>query len=468
MGEDRAFRVLVVGFDFWLIEHVCDRVQAETGFAFSHILEPALDKHAVSKRPDSARLFCIRDDVRMSMPRPDARKLAMLEQPGVPTIHTMIMSDRIVRNLDYSDGLAYATYLADRFEYLYERIKPSIIVGGFDGLHTSMAFAVARKLGIPWFSNTFGVIVPGLTGYCAGMTPGTLVPLGIMSPEELRAMSEQGLLAFETGRTVIPAYLSANNLAIIARRLPKHFATLYETISRVVAGRFDRFTEYPLHFLVREYFRKRTNLLLLPKHWFVDKPPREPYLFFGFHMQPESSIDVWAPFYADQFNVVEAIARAAPPSHQILIKLHKSDADNYSRHHLDRLRRLPGVRLVSPFVSSRVFIENAALALTIHGHIGLEAALLGRPVLVFGDSRMTELPSVTRVGRVTDLPAQIRSKLSEAPPTREAIIQGFMKFLSNYAPGCSSDWNRIPPASEIEALAKQFRALRKLVENQNS
>ena len=68
-----------------------------------------------------------------------------------------------------------------------------------------------------------------------------------------------------------------------------------------------------------------------------------------------------------------------------------------------------------------------------------------------------------RVNRITDLPTQIRSELSEERPAREAIVRGLMSFLSRYAPGCYNDWEVAPSAAEIEALVDQFKALRDFV-----
>jgi hypothetical protein len=449
---------------FELIDRLWARIQSASGFRFSHILEPSIDQTVLAKRHDAAHFYCVRDDVRMQMPSPDKERLAALEQPGVPTIHNMIMSDRVTRTLDYMDALSYATYLEQRFVYLFSQIKPSVIIGGFDGLHSGIAMAVARSLGIPWFAINFTTIPPGLTGFCTGMTPDTGFTNWPSSPEVLQALAEKTLHEFETQRLVAPLYISANNIYMVIKRMPRHFKAFYEAIFRMIALRSDKFTQYSARRLAMEYIRKRRNMLLLPKEWFCDTPPATPYLFIGLHMQPESSIDVWAPFFSDQISVIEAISRSTPPTHQILVKLHKSDADNYSRRQLDRLRRLPGVRLVSPFAQSRIFIENASLVLAIQGNIALEAAMLGRPVLVFGDTKFMDLPSVTRVNRTTDLPAQIRSKLSEKPPAREAILCGLMSYLSRYAPGCYNNWEVTPSAAEISNMVELFKALREYVE----
>jgi hypothetical protein len=465
-GDNNRFKILTAGYGFRIIECLWSRIQVATGFDVLHVLHPELDKYALAKHDDTAHYFCLRDNVRMMMPLPDDEYLSSLEQAGVPTIHNMIMCDQMLRALDYTESLAYASYMGHRMEHLFRQIKPSLIISGFDGFHSSMAMAVAWKLNIPFYVLSFTSIPKGLTGFCTGMNTSTCFSVRPISSEALRALAERTLGEFESHRLVAPTILTENSVAMIFKRLPGRIRTYCKAVSRAIVLRFDKFTQPPVWRSALDYFRKRRNLLFLPTKWFIDDPPATPYLFIGLHMQPEMAIDVWSPFFSDQFNVIEAIARSTPPTHQLLVKLHKIDADNYSRRQLDRLRRLPGVRLVSPFASSRTFIENASLVLSIQGTITLEAAMLGRPVMVFGETKYMVLPSVSRVNRITDLPEQIRRKLSEEPPPREAIIRGLMSYLSCYALGCYNDWEVAPSASEIEALALHFMALRDLLEDQ--
>ena len=462
-SSEHDFHILTIGWAPDVIDRLLDPIALATGFRFSHVVDPLLDRQSMQGSGDGRR-FLVRDDHSMPMPAPDHQKLFDLEGPGIPTIHNMIMCDPIVRSLEYSEALAYATYLAQRFESLIRELNPSMVLGGFDALHGGIGLAVARSMGVPWFALHFTTIPRGRAGFCERMAPDASVSYLPQSAEELRELADRTLREFETKRLVVPAYLSANTIGAIARRFPSHFRTLFRSFRRVFSGRFDRFTQVPARRLVLEYIRKRSNVARLPRKWFVETPPSGPFLFFGFQRQPESSVDVWAPFFADQFAVVEAIARSAPPTHQVLVKIHKSDADNYSPRDLDRLRRLPGVRLVSPDAASRDFIEQASLIIAIQGNMGLEAALLGRPVLVFGDSGFVKLPSVTKVRRITDLPDQIRSKLSEHPPSREEILRGYMAYLGAYAPACYNDWTATPTKAEIEALAKHFKALQDVVE----
>lgn len=465
--ESDNFHILTAGYGFHVIDRFWCRIKAASGYAVSHLLHPSLDQYEVCKRSNTAHLYCLRDDVRMKMPLPDKAYLATLEQTGVPTIHNMIMGDEMLRALDYTESLAYATYMGQRMELLFRQIKPSVIISGFDAFHSSMAMAVARKLGIPWFALSFSTIPTGLTGFSRVMNTGGTFTVLPSSEDVLRALAERTLLEFEAQRLIAPTISTENSVAKIIKRLPQRIKGFCRAVGRNANLRFDKYTQPPLGRSIRTYLRKRRNLLLLPTSWFVDSPPSTPYLFIGLHMQPEMAIDVWAPFYSDQFSVIEAIARSAPPTHQLMVKLHKIDADNYSRRELDLLRQLPGVQIVSPFASSRAFIEKAALVFSIQGTITLESAMLGRPVLVFGETVYMTLPTVTRVNRATDLPDQIRSKLSESPPTREATIRGLVSLYSCYAPGCFNDWDTLPTDAEIQALVSHFDALRISINTKN-
>lgn len=462
------FHVVSVGWSLRLIVGVLDRIEARTDWRFSHINVAQRDLDVPDDRAQGRRLFFVRLGRRLKLPDADPELLSRLEHANVPTIHNMIMSDRLARHLDYDEVLAYATYLAGRFTQLYQELEPAILLGGFDSLHSGIALAVAQSLGIPWFALHFTTLPRGLSGFCAGLTPDRVAMVGPYAAAERRSLAERTIDEFERRAIVIPTYLSANTATAVIRRLPRHMSVLNRAISRLLTGRFDKFTEYPVSRLCWEWLRKRWNLVTLPTRWFYDRPPTAPYVFFGLHMQPESSIDVWAPFYANQPSVIESIARALPPTHQLLVKLHKSDADNYSRGELNRIRRLPGVRLVSPFAPSRAFLDNASLVIAIQGTIGLEAALLGKPVLTFGASKLVQLPSVTMVNAITELPELIRRKLSEESPPRDAIVDGLTSYLSPYAPGCYNDWEHLPTDPEIEDLTAQFEALRSFVTRQKA
>src|SRR6476661_7245553 len=171
------FHVVTVGWDPSLVEGMLDRVQNRTDIRFSHIVIARRELAAFKNGRTRTDVHLVRPDARAALPTADAELLLSLERPDVPTVHNMILADRVVRELPYEEGLRYATCLANRFAELFTTLKPSVVIGGFDSLHAGIALAVARKLGIPWFAMYFTTLPQRLCGFCTGMTPDTVVPV---------------------------------------------------------------------------------------------------------------------------------------------------------------------------------------------------------------------------------------------------------------------------------------------------
>jgi CDP-glycerol glycerophosphotransferase (TagB/SpsB family) len=227
-----------------------------------------------------------------------------------------------------------------------------------------------------------------------------------------------------------------------------------------------RYTETPgshsIASRVREGIRVRRNLLRLRNRKLVAEPPLDTgFAFFGLHMQPEASVDVWAPFFSNQIRVVELLSRSVPPTHKLLVKLHKSDVPNYSPEYIAALEALPGVEVVSPYADTHQFILRADLVFTIQGTMGLEAALLGKPVVIFGNILGSVFPNVTMVGKSTDLPALVREKLKSSPPSRSEVVGAFARHLAPYYPASSNDWTYVPDGTAIDGYSTLFDLLQK-------
>ncbi|MGO8828557.1 MAG: hypothetical protein ACLQT5_04870 [Steroidobacteraceae bacterium] len=461
---------VTVGATEVLIEDLWERIAALVHVRFSHIVHPIVDRSSWAKGavPRNAHFFC--DEENPRMPEPDRQLLASLERHDAPTIHNMILGDRIVSKLHYEDALAYATFLTRRLIALYESLQPTAVIGGFDALHGGLGFAVAKKMGIPWFAMNFSVIPPGFACFCNRMSPAARVKLSEQPLHDMRAVAEACLAQFENRKIQAPAYISPppRTFADHIAKLPDRASALCRTVRK--AGRRDllRFVEDPsghdLRAALRHLRRTARAHAALSKIETVSEPPRTPYALFGLHMQPESSIDVWAPFFSNQMWVVELLARSIPPTHKLLVKIHKSDVANYSRAQLLRMRSFPGVELAAPSADARRLVENADLLFSIQGTIGLEAALLGKPVIVLGDSPVALFPSASPIGKIVDLPKLVRQKLSERPPARRQILDAYGEFLKPFAPACYNDWSVRPHDREIEGCAALFSALSRFLQ----
>lgn len=465
------FHIVVVGWDQRVVRELWSVVAERSTFRVSCVMHP---RDVAANFPQEQRgnnLFFFRDCLHQQMPEPDRALLASLEAEGLPTVHNMILGDRVVSKLSYQEALSYATFLARRLISLFSEIRPSVVIGGFDAVHSGITQAVARKLNIPWFALNFSVIPPGFVCLCNQMSPAARVEVVCPDLVELRSRAERALAEFESRKVRVPAYLTPsrpsywNELLL----LPKRIAATARTLRRSRDSDFLKYTQDRSDFSV---FAAVKHLLRVRKaHGATKKfptnvaPPSKPFVLFGLHTQPESSIDVWAPFFSKQIWVIEALARATPPSHSLLVKIHKSDAANYTEGQLRQMLSLPGVELVEPFVDSREFVEAAALVVSIQGTMGLEAALLGKPVLMLGESPVSLLPSATSLGPIAELPSLIRRKLAQPPPTRKMIVDAYMQYLSPFVLASHNDWTVAKTSAEIDAFVELLTSLhRKLDE----
>jgi Capsule polysaccharide biosynthesis protein len=352
---------------------------------------------------------------------------------------------------------------------LFGAIKPSVIVGGFDGIHGSLALAVSRRMNIPWYALQFSVIPAGLAGFCDQMTPAARVSLNPLPLDELKALASASLRDFEQRRIQAPAYIAPPQLPLAGKiaRLPQRLRALQRTVRNSRSRRCLQFTEAPPYYSVPAaigYFRRaaRSRKALFGIRA-LKEPPAFPYVLFGLHMQPEVSTDVWAPYFSNQLWVIELLSRSIPATHKLMVKVHKSDIANYSPEQYAKMQSFPGVELVAPFADTRDFIEKADLIVSIQGTMGLEAALIGKPVIMLGDSPFVIFPSVSRIGELTDLPSLMREKLAASPPSHAKILDAYAAYLTPYLRASYNDWRLRITEEEIDHYVLLFDALKRYV-----
>ncbi len=463
------FRIVTMGYGQRVLERVFFRVAQVDDSDYQYVLPPDYVPENLPEALRRADVHCVRTSLRETMPDPDPAYLASLERPGVPTIRNIVLSDRVVSKLAEHDALSYLTFLGRRFAELFERLDPSVVVTGTDGVHSCMAFAVARSLGIPIFSIFFSVIPTGMMSFGTGVLPSSRVVIREQTPSELRRLAVESLEEFESGKTKAYAYIppKPRGLERHVRELPRRLGKVASTIKRGRDRAYWQYTEKKTSLgvvnAIRFLRQRHLNRRALGEMQLETSVPSDKFVAFGFHFQPESSIDVWAPFFSDQQWVVNLLSRSVPPDVNILAKVHKSDISSRSRAQLQYLVSLPGVRIVAPHVDSRALIERAKLVVAIQGTVGLEAALLGKPTIMLGSSPVCEFPSVSEVGTLRELPTLVRSKLNEAQPERDEIVEAYMRFLAPYFSASHNVWSRSVSDAQIDGYRGAFAALREYV-----
>lgn len=460
-----SFRYLTVGTTPELIRTLWDPIAHGSRFHFSHIVHPGFNRQTWPETSSSSEKYFFSEDGRVPLSPPDREFIASLEREGVPTVHNMILGDRVVSALPYEEALGYATFLARTLVELFQKINPAAVIGGFDAIHGSLALAVSKYMGIPWYALHFSTIPQGLACFCDRESPSARVVLKGASFEQAEELASRSLKQFESREIGAPAYIAPIPRLISEKfeRMSGRMSTLYQMMCSRPDREMLRYTEprpkYSLVSAVRQVLRSARARKAVARHAILERPPSGPYVLFGLHMQPESSIDVWAPFFSNQMCVIELLSRSIPPTHKLLVKIHKSDTAKYSGRELRKMRAYPGVELIAPFADSRYLIENADLIVTIQGTMGLEAALIGKPVIMLGQSPFTLFPSVTQVGNIVDWPTLVRKKLDEMRPSRASILKAYAEYLRPFSPASANDWTVERQATEIVDYRRLFERL---------
>ena len=461
--SDKAFTILTMGYGYDLMDRVWDRVAKRTGYQISHVphpsLFPAYRTETINDSTKDKRYHFLFGGPLAQLPNADLTQLAELEGDAGPTINNLIAGDERLRRLPYAEALRYVSVVTKRLTEILKKVEPDVVLSGYEGFHSTLFMLVCRMAGVPWYALTYTPIPRGMTGFSSTNNNKGTRSFGLLDEGVYRQLAHITLSKFESREVSAFVPKVESSLFNVISFLPLRLKNAFLSVRRHLTGGFDKYTHRPFKEAILDYLRRRKNLLVNRSLKLLNSPPEEPYVFFGFHMQPEMGIDVWAPYYSNQVHVIECIARSLPPTHTLLVKLHSIDADTWSKAELVRIQNMLGVQLVSAYADTLKFVSNADLVFSIQGTIALEAAMMGRQVISFGETLYEDMPSVTRVESLPDLPYLVRTKLEQGQPSRAEILSGLTDVMRRFRPGLYNNWALDPSESQLADFCGHLASL---------
>lgn len=136
------------------------------------------------------------------------------------------------------------------------------------------------------------------------------------------------------------------------------------------------------------------------------------YAFFPLHTEPEVSLLVYGRPYVNQIEIIRMLAMSLPVDMVLVVKEHPWMVGKRSLSAYEKMLNIPRVRFADPKLEARTLIQHAELVSVVTGSVALEAAMLGKPVITFGDCPYNLLPP-TMVRRCDD-PRRLQSIVREA------------------------------------------------------
>ncbi len=218
----------------------------------------------------------------------------------------------------------------------------------------------------------------------------------------------------------------------------------------------DYTTEDPWSFIKNGIIKKarlfqNRNLKFSAPDW------NEDFAFYPLHYEPELSMTLIAQFNKDQIALIRNISRALPAHFKLYVKEHP-DMRSRPRKYYDELLKIPNVKLISRKIKSFDAIKNCRLVTTITGTAGWEAALLGKPVITFGDVFFNKLSSVKKCAEMEKLPLLIREQIENFKYSDEEITNFLSAALYD---SVEVDLLRIGGQADVQNALFEVKEIRK-------
>ncbi|MGD9921902.1 MAG: hypothetical protein AB7V13_10695 [Pseudorhodoplanes sp.] len=110
------------------------------------------------------------------------------------------------------------------------------------------------------------------------------------------------------------------------------------------------------------------------------------YFYFAMQEDPSESLNLRAPFWANQYNTAALLTGSLPAGYKLLVHEHPNNVGRRPNQYYEDLSRLPGIVMIDGTEPRVHYVANAALIVTENGPAGWEGLLLGRPVITLADS----------------------------------------------------------------------------------
>ncbi len=372
-----------------------------------------------------------------------ARRLVDVEDEAPQTVSNVIQMCRYLSRKGPSFAYPYLAVLRAHVEpFLRERKVEAVFGEGTWGFEL-MTWLICQRLGIPMTTPAHARL-PSDRFYFADAVSSDLIPFREVSDGD-RQWAEQFLTAW-LNRPAQPDYM-AHQYGYQSLRL-RWARELMIAIFRPGLDRDDA-TLWPLQARIWDRMRRIVNAKAMGLFGPFERTlPKERYVLYPLHHQPEASIDVFGSLNNNQVALIESLSRQLPATHKLWVKEHRGAISDRSLVWFRRIKRLPNVRLIDPFADIFSLIRNADLVVTISGTAAYEAALMGVPGLALAPVYFSRLMVSRPTARSHPLEWRLRDLLFRAPTKadREENRRRSVEFLAylyaNSVPGNPGDSTR--------------------------
>ena len=164
--------------------------------------------------------------------------------------------------------------------------------------------------------------------------------------------------------------------------------SIYERTSSRLKRGFKEILTYPWSRLLNTFYSLYLwfESAVMKKFLYADFDPDQKFLFFGFHLNQESTMGLRSLPYVNQTALIEMLSRVLPYGYTLYVREHPHWPKTFPYNYLKTMKKLPNVRILSPRISIHKILRNASGVLVYNSNTGHEALMYGKPVLSFASN----------------------------------------------------------------------------------
>jgi hypothetical protein len=394
----------------------------------------------------------------------ELQALMELEQTNGCSVKNVILMDRLLRLKPYPYALAYVHTCQHRIKNFFQENEVKAVFSEQTWTIELVATLVCRQIGIPMWAPTTVRIPDGRFAFFEGYLQNRIVPVREVTNQD-RKEAQDFLKGFRDHRPK-PSYFHQNN------EIPNPKLNWFKKFMyHLYLSRADRFNEtrpslvYLISTRIGEVWNSQRAL---GRNFFgrPEIPPQKPFVLITLHKQPESSVDVLGSHYSNQLETIEVLARSLPATHELWVKEHSNALGDRGASFYCAVSKLPGVRLVDPFINSFDYIQYADLTISISGTACYEAALMGRKALTLVPMYFSDiLVADSFCPSNADAFQTMRYLLSDkAVSVGDDKIVDFLAFVyANSFPGLIEDPVSNPASGNSDNVISVAKAIKQLL-----
>ena len=349
---------------------------------------------------------------------------------------------------DYEKSLEMANQLQQFFDYLFEKEKPDIVIGEPPaGLFGLAAYYFCQKNNIVFCGLAESRFPERIDIYDTYWTSSKY-------QKDFKELKKEDFLPGETGfaKDFIKNFVSHKTMyssyyvVKVRFSLPefiKHYGVRLSELKKVfwqyLSNRksFKNF-DYESEAILRRSFKAPLRIIMknikipFQKNIFDTPSSKDTYFFFPMQYEPEASTLVLASYYSNQLATIKNVAITLPFPYKLYVKEHPGSIGARTSTLYREIKKIPNAVLLSSENSTPEIIANSAGVITMTSTVGMEAALVSKPVYVLGNVFYSYHPSCRKVINFQDLKDKIKEDLKNSIEHNH-LEDDNMRFIISYA-----------------------------------